>query len=285
MKDRLGHLHQVHADSDGVNLVEMEALPECDAATASGPDLDLDGILQEAQSIRLEIQQIQNDISELKDINYHALNRTSHPVATKRDPNAIGMDIKRRGEATLQRLHQMNAVRDDLEVKRGAADPAARVARTQYQCLSRALHEVMFSYNDAEVKHKDACRRQIQRQMEVVGREVGREDLEEMMESGELKVFSPQLEGKTARSAFLQIESRHQELAELERRLEGVQELFMDVALLVEEQGEAAEDIQKNVQTAEAAVQEGVVQLDRAVATDKKNPLKSLFCGCFPCYR
>ena len=85
-------------------------------------------------------------------------------------------------------------------------------------------------------------------------------------------------------TALLQIESRHQELLELERRVQAVQELFLDVAVLVEEQGAAVENIQKNVQNADAAVQVGLGKLERATAADKNNPFKKMFCGCFPCY-
>lgn len=286
MRDRLTHLHQVETDPEGLSPVELdnlsEAEAEAEAAAASHPDLD--GVLQEAQKIRLEIQQIQNDISELKDVNYQTLNKTSDPVATKRESNAIGADIKRRAEAVLQQLHMMNNLRGELEAERGSSDPTARIARTQYQCLTGALREVMFSYNDAELSHREACKRQIQRQMEVVGREVSTEELEEVMESGEFNVFCPQVEGKTARSALVQIESRHRELVELEKRIEGIQELFLDVAVLTGEQGAAINNIQKNVQNTEVITQEAIAQLERAKTSDKNNPFKKMFCGCFPCF-
>ncbi|XP_034432944.1 syntaxin-11-like [Hippoglossus hippoglossus] len=283
MRDRLTHLHQVQSDSEGFSAVELEDLSGPGAAV-SHCDQELAGVLQEAQEIHLEIQQIQNDISELKDVNYQALNKTTHTTANKRDSNAIGADVKRRGEAVLQRLHMMNALRGELEHQRGSSDPTARIARTQYQWLSSALQEVMCSYNNTEMSHREACKRQIQRQMEVVGREVSEEELEEMMEGEELNVFSVQAEGKTARSALLQIESRHKELLDLQKRMEVIQELFLDVALLVEEQGAAFESIQKNVQSTGVAIQDVVFQLDRAIASDKSNPFKKLFCGCFPCY-
>lgn len=285
MRDRLRHLHKVQTDSEGFSTVELDTFEQqAGAAATSDSDQDLDGILQEAQQIRLEIQQIQNDISELKEVNYQALNKTSFQVATKRDANVIGADIKRRGEAVLHQLHMLNDLQGQLEAQRGSSHPTTRIARTQYHCLSNALREVMYGYNDAEMNHREACKRQIQRQMEVVGREVSEEDLENMMEDGELTVFSVQLQGKTAHSAFLQIESRHQELQELEKRIERIQELFLDVAILVEEQGVAVENIQKNVQSADMSLQEGIGKLERATASDKNNPFKKLFCGCFPCY-
>ncbi|XP_034531296.1 syntaxin-11-like [Notolabrus celidotus] len=290
MRDRLLHLHQLQTDTEGFNTIELDNFSErsVDGATASSSsshqDQELDGVLQEANLIRLEIQQIQNDISELKDVNYQTLNQTSYTNATKRDSNDIGADIKRRGEDVLKQLHMMSDLRRELEEQRGTSDPTARIAHTQYQCLSNALREVMFSYNDTEMNHKEACKRQIQRQMEVVGREVSERELDEMMENGELNVFGLQVEGKTARSAFLQIESRHKELQELEKRVQGIQELFLDVAMLVENQGAGIDNIQKNVQNTDVLVQEAAGKLERATQSDKNNPLKKLFCGCFPCY-
>uniref|UniRef100_A0A665XCI6 Syntaxin 11 n=1 Tax=Echeneis naucrates TaxID=173247 RepID=A0A665XCI6_ECHNA len=280
MRDRLSDLHQEQTDSEDFSTVELDDLSG--HAAASQADQDLDGVLQEAQKIRLEIQEIQNNISELREVNYHTLNKTTYSSPMKRDSNAIGADVKFRAEGVLHRLHGMNSLRAELEAQRGSSDPTARIARTQYQCLSSALQEVMFSYNDTEMNHRDACKRQIQRQMEVVGREVSEQELEEMMEADEVIVFSVQLEGKTARSAFLQIESRQKELLELEKRIEGIQELFLDVALLVEEQGVAIENIEKNVHNTDVAIQEATGKLERATTADKNNPFKKLFCGCFP---
>lgn len=108
------------------------------------------------------------------------------------------------------------------------------------------------------MSHREACKRQIRRQLEAVGREVSTEELEEMTEGGEPNVFGLQAEGRTAHSALLQIESRHKELLELERRIQGIQELFLDVSLLSQEQGAAVENIQRNVQNTEVMVQDGV---------------------------
>ncbi|XP_028294266.1 syntaxin-11-like [Gouania willdenowi] len=285
MRDRLTHLQQVQTDVEDFSTVELDKQKENEEVEEppSNADLELDGVLQKAQEIRLEIQEIQNYISELKDVNYQTLNRTSYPHVMKRDSNVIGSDVKRRGEAVLHRLHMMNNLREELEAKHGSSVPTVRIAQIQYQCLSNTLRNVMFSYNDTEMSHREACKRQIQRQMEVVGKEVGQEELEEMMNE-EVNVFSTQIEGKTSQSALLQIESRHRELLELEKRIEDIQELFLDVAVLVEEQGAATENIQKNAQNTDVYIQDGLFKLERATASDKNNPFKKLFCGCFPCF-
>ncbi|KAM8913199.1 syntaxin-11-like [Spinachia spinachia] len=278
MRDRLSHLHQVQTDSEGFSVVQLDHLSE--HAAAAHPDEDLDSVLQEAWQIRLDIRQIEKDVSELKDVNYRSLTRTTHLPASEQDSNAIGMDVKRRGEAVLQRLHTMNTLRGELEAQRGTFDPAARVARTQHRFLSGALREAMGSYNDAEVSHREACKRHIRRQMEVMDREVSAQEVEEMMVSGELHVFGAQAIGKTARAALLQIQGRQEELLELEKRIQGIRELFLDVAVLTEEHGLAADNIQKSVQTTQVVAQGAVVRLDRA----RTFPKKHLLCCHLPCF-
>lgn len=98
------------------------------------------------ERIRLEVQQIQNDIVELNNVNYQAWNKTSYQEASKRDSNSIGWVLK----AGVKQLHMINALRVDLEAQRGSSNPTARIARAQYQCLSNALQEVMLNYNDRD---------------------------------------------------------------------------------------------------------------------------------------
>lgn len=276
MRDRLEHLHKAHTDSEGFTDVELTQFPAQDHT-----DPELDAVLEEAKQIRIEVQQIQNDIRELQDAQFRTLNRTSF-TDSERDANAIAANIKHRGETVLTKLHILNGVREDMERQRGVTDPTTRIARTQYQYLSCALQGAMSLYNEAELSHKDACKCQIQRQMEIVGADVCEQDMEEMMESGELKMF--QVQGVTVQSALIQIETRHKELVDLEKRIKEIQELFLDVAILTQEQGEVVENVQRYVQGTAVVVEEGVSKLERAALTDKNNPLKKLFCGCFPCY-
>lgn len=121
--------------------------------------------------------------------------------------------------------------------------------------------------------------------MEIVGREVSGDQIEEMLENGQWNIFNDNImsEGKTARSALNQIERRHRDLLELESRITSLHEVFLDVAMLVEEQGPMTDYILNNVQKTDAMLGQVLVKLERAKRHDKNNPFKKLFCGCFPC--
>lgn len=298
MRDRLSLLQEL---SDG--SVEQMEYAESSAAsdTFSNVDLeeelrheavvfdnsqDLDDIFSQSQEIHREVQLIRLEIKRLREQNSRVLQGTTRMSTIKRDANAIGTDIKRRAEAVLQQLRDMDYEAGKLEKEYGTNTAVARIARTQYACLSNGFRDTMFDYNAAEMSHRENCKAHIQRQMEIVGREVTGEEVEEMIETGQWNIFSDGLltEGKTAKSAMTQIEKRHQELVDLETRIKNIHEIFLDVALLVEEQGPMLTSIQSNIQKTDAHIQEVLVKLGKAKRHDKNNPFKKMFCSCFPCY-
>ncbi|KAI5611289.1 syntaxin 11b, tandem duplicate 1 [Silurus asotus] len=298
MRDRLSHLQELSVStnnleeqeyaesvSDSFSNVELEE--EFQQQAVIFDNNEMDAVFDEAQEIRREVQLIQLDVKRLREQNTRLLSEPTRTSTIKRDSNAIAADIKTRGEDLLKRLRKMDSHAKELEEEHGINSAVARIARTQYAGLSNSFRDVMMEYNEAEMNHKETCKTHIQRQMEIVGREVTGEEIEEMLENGQWNIFNDNVltEGKTARSALNQIESRHRDLLELENRLRSVHEVFLDVAMLVEEQGPMIDYIFTNVQKTDAKLEEVLIRLEKAKRHDQNNPFKKMFCSCFPCYK
>uniref|UniRef100_A0A3B5B552 Syntaxin 11a n=1 Tax=Stegastes partitus TaxID=144197 RepID=A0A3B5B552_9TELE len=227
MRDRLSHLHQVQTDSEGFSTVELDTFEHeaaAAAAAASDSDQDLDGVLQEAQQIRLEIQQIQNDISEIS--------------AIKRDATALGRDVQARAQAIYGNLERLGKLSKDLEERHSSTSVVVRISRSQYSFLTAAFRQAMSEYNEAELMQREYCMGRIQRQAEIMGNRLSRGQIDEMIESGNCNVFTGVVaETRTTRSALNEIETRHKELLQLEGRIKEIHEIFLQIAVLVEEQG------------------------------------------------
>ncbi|XP_053470381.1 syntaxin-11-like [Ictalurus furcatus] len=271
--------------SDSFSNVELEDGFHQQAVVFDNNEMDT--VFDEAQDIRREIQLIHLDVKRLREQNARILSEPTRTSTIKRDSNAIAADIKSRGEDLVKRLRELDSHAKELEEEHGINSAVARIARTQYAGLSNSFRNVMMEYNEAEMNHKETCKTHIQRQMEIVGREVTGDEIEEMLENGQWNIFSDNIltEGKTARSALSQIESRHRDLLELENRLKSIHEVFLDVAMLVEDQGPMIDYIFTNVQKTDAKLDEVLIKLDQAKRHDKNNPFKKMFCGCFPCYK
>ncbi|KAK2884246.1 hypothetical protein Q8A67_017883 [Cirrhinus molitorella] len=287
MRDRLDHLQAVslsngtaaeHETAQALSPSENTGYDDPPEDPSTNPDLE--AVFDEAQEARRQIQYIRLEVKRLREQNSHIFtSAVCSSAPNTSDSNAIAADIKTRGQEMLVHLRKMDSHRKELEEKHGINSPVTRIARTQYASISSSFRDAMVEYNEAEMSHRESCKAYIQRQMEIVGREVTGDQIEEMLESGQWNVFSENMvsEGKTARSALIQIESRHTELVQLEKRIQSLHEVFLDVAMLVEAQSSMIDYIHTNVQSTEVEVREVLVKLERAKRHDRSNPFKKMF--------
>lgn len=293
MKDRLLELQELKSEEE-VSRTDADHGPDEEdpdgillqqhAIVFQGEDI-MEGIYKQAQAMRKEMLLLKMDVKRLGKQNTRFLTSVRRISSIKRDSNAIGKDIKARGEAIYKRLEDMGKLSKDLEEQHGPTAALVRMVRSQYVSLTRAFHEAMSEYNEAEMVQRENCKTRIQRQAEIMGKEVTREQIDEMIETGKWNVFSDNLllEGKSARTALNEIENRHKELLELEGRIRDIHDLFFQMALLVEEQGCMLNNIEATVNATEDYVVIGTEQIKKAVRYKKNNPCKKLFCCCFPC--
>ncbi|XP_028250874.1 syntaxin-11a [Parambassis ranga] len=288
MRDRLNEL-QTFASKPAEERPEEDHYQneedlEQHAIIFEGEDI-MDGIYREGQAMRKEMVLLKLDVKRLGKQNTRFLTSVRRFSSIKRDSNALGKDIKARGEAIYARLEKLGTLSKNKEKEYGPTSAVARMVRSQYVSLTNSFHEAMSEYNEAEMVQRENCKSRIQRQAEIMGKEVTREQIDEMIETGKWNVFSDNLllEGRTARSALNEIENRHKELLELEGRIRDIQELFSQMAMLVEEQGCMLDNIEANVCATQDYVVKATIQMGKAVKYKKDNPCKKLFCCCFPC--
>uniref|UniRef100_A0A8C6UXU4 Syntaxin 11a n=1 Tax=Neogobius melanostomus TaxID=47308 RepID=A0A8C6UXU4_9GOBI len=288
MKDRLEELQgfkseeqeEPRLDEDhGPDDEDPDGVFQQQAVVFQGEDI-MEGIYKEAQAMRKEMLLLQMDVKRLGKQNTRFLTSVRRISSIKRDSNALGRDIKAKGEEIYKRLEAMGKLNKDLEEKHGPTAALVRMVRSQYVSLTRAFHDVMSEYNEAEMVQRENCKTRIQRQAEIMSKEVTREQVDEMIETGKWNVFSDNLllEGRSARSALNEIENRHKELLELEGRIRDIHELFFQMALLVEEQGSMLNNIEATVCATEDYVANATEQIKKAVRYKKNNPC--VHCCC-----
>lgn len=290
MKDRLCDLNSVTSKNsqeepcveNGENIDNGELQQH--AVVFEGEDI-MDEVFKEAQNMHRKIAHLRTEVKRLGKQNTRFLTSVRRISSIKRDSNAIARNIKAEGEKLYARLQQMAAQCKELEEKHGAHSAVARMVRSQYNSLTSAFHGAMSEYNEAEMAQRENCKIRIQRQTEIMGKEVTGDQIEEMIETGKWNVFSDDLvtDERTFRSALNEIEDRHKELLELESRIRDIHELFFQLALLVEQQGAMVDNIEANVCATEEFIGKATVEIKKAVKYKKKNPCRQLFCCCFPC--
>ncbi|KAJ6660146.1 hypothetical protein lerEdw1_018073 [Lerista edwardsae] len=287
MRDRLFELfelarlygqHSPDAEND-LQFPHESLLFETDYALAS--------VYKDIQGIRISNNHLKEDVRRLGKQNARFLTSMRRFSSIKRDTNTIAKDIKARGEEIHRKLQALRDFSEDSETKYGSGAILARVSKDHYADLMHAFQEAMFAYNETEMKQRENCKIRIQRQLEIMGKDVSCNQIEDMIEQGRWDVFSENLlsDIKGARTALNELETRHKELMKLECRIREVHELFMQVALLVEEQADTFDVIELNVQNVEDYVGEAKGQVRRALEYRRKHPCRTLLCCCLKCLR
>jgi t-SNARE complex subunit (syntaxin) len=77
-----------------------------------------------------------------------------------------------------------------------------------------------------------------------------------------------------AKDALIYIESRHRDIMRLEQSIRELHQLFMDMAVLVEAQGELIDQIEYNVNQSVAYTKDAVKNLRKASELQKKSRKK-----------
>ncbi|XP_061651082.1 syntaxin-11a [Phyllopteryx taeniolatus] len=292
MIDRLSELHAIAAkppEAEEYSLAANCEDSEQDESTVPLFSVEeaMWGIHTEVQAMKKEMLLLNMDVNRLGKESSRFLTSVRRFSSIKRDANAVGRGIKTRGEAIFARLERLRALSEELARLHGDSSVVARVARCQHAALTGIFRRAMTEYNRAEMEQRENCTARIQRQAAIVGREVSRAQIDEMMMTGKWDVFAGDglltADARGARSALSEIESRRRQLWELEGRIRDVRDLFFQVAVLAEEQGCIVDDIEANVRNTQDYVVAAGNHVRQAVRYKKENPCKKIFCCCFPC--
>ncbi|KAM9744841.1 LOW QUALITY PROTEIN: syntaxin-1B [Menidia menidia] len=185
------------------------------------------------------------------------------PSETKQELEDLTADIKKTANKVRSKL---KAIEQSIEQEEGLNRSSAdlRIRKTQHSTLSRKFVEVMTEYNTTQSKYRDRCKDRIQRQLEITGRTTTNEELEDMLESGKLAIFTDDIKMDSHdQQALNEIETRHTEIIKLENSIRELHDMFVDMAMLVESQGEMIDRIEYNVE-------HSVDYVERAVSDTKK---------------
>ncbi|XP_037095613.1 syntaxin-19 [Syngnathus acus] len=237
-----------------------------------------------------EVQQIRNDIVALEIEVLKFSQQQKMLVATMRrfsimkKESSITRDIKLQAESIHRRLDKLSKQVQKAEEQHGPSAATTRIQRSQHAAIFLKFQQVLRQYNEGLLTKQERCKHFIIRQLEVSGRDMTETEVNEMVATGKWEVFNENLlnDVRITRSQLSEIEQRHKELLSLESNMNELRDLFMDIFMLVEEQGTHIEHIQTNVEMTQDYVAASNEKFKLAARYKKKNPLRQICCCCCP---
>ncbi|XP_049541866.1 syntaxin-1A isoform X6 [Anopheles darlingi] len=255
-KDRLAALQAAQSDD--------EDMPEDVAVPVEGSFME--DFFKEVEEIRMMIDKIQANVEEVKKKHSAILSAPQSDEKTKQELEDLMADIKKTANRVRGKLKGIEQnIEQEEQTSKSNAD--LRIRKTQHSALSRKFVEVMTEYNRTQTDYRERCKGRIQRQLEITGRATTNEELEEMLEQGNSAVFTQGIimETQQAKQTLADIEARHADIIKLENSIRELHDMFMDMAMLVESQGEMVDRIEYHVEKSTDYVTSGGENLVQAV--------------------
>ncbi|KAK8736061.1 hypothetical protein OTU49_005213 [Cherax quadricarinatus] len=267
IKDRLESLKAARGEDDGVGpQVGGEVTLEMEREDLG----DMDAFFKEVEMIREMIEKINTNVDSVRQQHSVILSSSQPDEEVKQKLDDLMADIKVTSvkiRSKLKGLEQMIGGTDSR-----ANNASQRMKRSQHSTLTRLFCEAMSRYNTIQSEYRDRCKNRIQRQLEITGCKKTDEELEEMLETGNVEVFTQGIimETQQARQRLADIEARHADIVKLETSIRELHDLFMEMAILVESQGIQIDSIEKHVQKADNYVEAATKNIKKAKKIERK---------------
>uniref|UniRef100_A0A6I8NTT9 Syntaxin-1A n=1 Tax=Ornithorhynchus anatinus TaxID=9258 RepID=A0A6I8NTT9_ORNAN len=227
---------------------------------------DDDEVTVSVEEIRGFIDKISENVEEVKRKHSAILASPNPDEKTKEELEELMADIKKTANKVRSKLKSIEqSIEQEEGLNRSSAD--LRIRKTQHSTLSRKFVEVMSEYNATQSDYRERCKGRIQRQLEITGRTTTSEELEDMLESGNPAIFA---------SGIIMDSNITNEIIKLETSIRELHDMFMDMAMLVESQGEMIDRIEYNVEHSVDYVERAVSDTKKAVKYQSKARQKKI---------
>ncbi|XP_072029101.1 syntaxin-like isoform X3 [Amphiura filiformis] len=269
MRDRLGSLKRGDGEEDEVG-------PD-DVAVNMESDKYMEEFFEQVEEIRNNIDKIAQNVEEVKKKHSDILSAPQPDEKVKQELEEAMADIKKTANRVRGKLKVMEqSIEQEESAKMNSAD--VRIRKTQHSTLSRKFVEVMTDYNNTQTDYRERCKGRIQRQLEITGKSTTTEEVEEMLESGNPSIFTSGIimDTQQAKQTLRDIEARHNDIIKLENSIRELHDMFMDMAMLVESQGEMIDRIEFNVEQSVDYVETAKMDTKKAVKYQSKARRKKI---------
>lgn len=248
----------------------------------SGPDIEmgqldpadeknLSQFFEEVATIKDDMEEITSLLLDLQDLNEETKSTHSAKVLRGlRDRiNSDMVTLLRKAKiikTKLELLDQSNVVNRSVSAAYREGSPVDRTRMSVTNGLRIKLRDMMNDFQSLREKivkeHKEGLKR---RYYNATGEEPSEEVIEKMvLGGGQVGIF----EGKA--DLVMENQERHEALKDIQRSLTELHQVFLDMAVLVETQGEKINDIEENVASAGVYISEGTKELIEAKMMKKR---------------
>ncbi|KAL4442688.1 hypothetical protein ABPG77_006682 [Micractinium sp. CCAP 211/92] len=288
MNDLLGSV--VGGASGGPARGDIEAgVPPPSAAAAAGdaPDKHMEEFFKEVAAIKSMMADIRRNQGRLQEAHERSktVTRTEEMKKLREQMQVDISAVCKTADLIKKRLGELDRGNEQA-LKRKGCGPGSSGERTRTAitgALKKKLKDLMGEFQDLRSRVNAEYREVVERRVyTVTGQHADEEQIEQMIETGESEMIFQKAILEQGRGYVLdtlaEIRERRDAVMELERSLMELHQIFLDMAVLVEAQGEMLDNIEAQVAKSVEYVQAGTTHLVAAKRL-QKNTRKWMCCG------
>ncbi|XP_065622558.1 syntaxin-132 isoform X1 [Quercus suber] len=246
----------------------------------SNPDLGMGAFNKQIQETEKQVEKLSGLLKQLKDANEEskAVTKASAMKAIKKrmekDIDEVGK-IARNVKGKLEAISKDNiSNRQKPGCEKGTGVDRARMNMTN--ALMKKFKELMIEFQTLRQRIQDEYREVVERRvMTVTGTRPDDETIDHLIETGNSEQIFQKAMQEAGRGQVLntveEIQERHDVVKEIEKKLLDLHQIYLDMAVLVEAQGEILDNIENQVTTAVDHVQRGTTVLQNAKKLQKNS--------------
>uniref|UniRef100_A0A0N4Z342 t-SNARE coiled-coil homology domain-containing protein n=1 Tax=Parastrongyloides trichosuri TaxID=131310 RepID=A0A0N4Z342_PARTI len=290
VKDRLAEFQQksglksnnVNTDDSGEDFIDLESNTNVKSKLVNNKK-ESDKNLQNVEAFLNSVTIVHKNIDKLEEL--LQLMKCKHNVILispgvqseiTRDLNDCVDEFKKISQSTRDFVKRLNSDLTNLESHMSTA--AYRIERAQVMIINKKLNSLLQAFNEEQLKYRDKCTDKINNFLKITDREMKEEDVDEAIRKGKLFDLTEGLILGTREKQMLyeDVKSRQEDILRLEANIREMHDIFHDMQLLVESQGEMLDNIEMNVNSAvEYAInaQKMVEQARQARASGRKKKI------------
>mmetsp|Transcript_8407 Transcript_8407/g.33907 ORF Transcript_8407/g.33907 Transcript_8407/m.33907 type:complete len:330 (+) Transcript_8407:62-1051(+) len=243
------------------------------APTPGGGDSSMEAFFADVATVKSILGDVRKKLAKLNRLNDESktATRTETMKRYRDEMNGVIEEVSTAARECKLRLENLDRANEEA-AKGAGAGPGSSQERTRTtitSSLKMKLKQQMAEFQDLRARLQSEYREVVEhRYFAVTGEQADEKTLDHLIETGESETIFQKAMMEQGRGQILdtvaEIQERHDAVKELERKLLELHQIFLDMSVLVEAQGEMLDNIENQVSKSVDYVHRGQVSLIQA---------------------
>ncbi|TMW65652.1 hypothetical protein Poli38472_008294 [Pythium oligandrum] len=235
----------------------------------------MEEFFKDVEDMQMDLTNINLGTQKISELNQRAVLATSnaeeHAIS-----NELTLVIEASNKLATHAKGLLEALKkESVERKKDKDTPVSEIRIRDNMCatLTKKFMDNMKDYQKAQQKYKNDMKNKVKRQVQIVKPDASEEEIDAVMRSPDpgsiYKTAILQGAADSIRDVYLNVQDKYQDVLRLEQSVAELHQMFLDLALLVEQQGEMLDQIEFQVRTAANYVEQGNQEVVKALKSQK----------------